>query len=96
MPHEAYCVAYRDKRWSVLHQGRDLRAAGVARDADVTLELMIARGADAHVLAAIRSAAKERLGFPNEEILIADGVETLDDDIVAELGQQVFRFLGLK
>lgn len=26
MPHEAYCVAYRDKRWSVLHQGRDLGA----------------------------------------------------------------------
>ncbi|SCY79441.1 hypothetical protein [Microvirga guangxiensis] len=26
MPHEAYCVAYRDKRWSVLHRGRDLGA----------------------------------------------------------------------
>jgi len=26
MPHEAYCVAYRDRRWSVLHQGRDLGA----------------------------------------------------------------------
>jgi hypothetical protein len=26
MPHEAYCVAYRGNRWSVLHQGRDLGA----------------------------------------------------------------------
>ncbi|CAH1696721.1 hypothetical protein CHELA1G11_50031 [Hyphomicrobiales bacterium] len=26
MPHEAYCVAYRDRRWSVLHNGRDLGA----------------------------------------------------------------------
>jgi len=26
MPHEAYCIAYRDRRWSVLHQGRDLGA----------------------------------------------------------------------
>lgn len=26
MPHEAYCVAYRDRRWSVLHRGRDLGA----------------------------------------------------------------------
>lgn len=26
MPHEAYCIAYRDNRWSVLHQGRDLGA----------------------------------------------------------------------
>lgn len=26
MPHEAYCIAYRDRRWSVLHRGRDLGA----------------------------------------------------------------------
>lgn len=26
MPVEAYCVAYRDNRWSVVHQGRDLGA----------------------------------------------------------------------
>ena len=29
-----------------------------------------------NLLAAIRSAARERLGFPNEEIEIADGVVT--------------------
>lgn len=26
MPHEAYCVAYRNHRWSVLHKGRELGA----------------------------------------------------------------------
>lgn len=26
MPHEAYCVAYRNSRWSVFHQGRELGA----------------------------------------------------------------------
>jgi hypothetical protein len=26
MPHEAYCIAYRENRWSVLHGGRDLGA----------------------------------------------------------------------
>jgi hypothetical protein len=26
MPHEAYCIAYRENRWSVLHRGRDLGA----------------------------------------------------------------------
>ncbi len=26
MPHEAYCVAYRNSRWSVFHQGKELGA----------------------------------------------------------------------
>jgi hypothetical protein len=26
MPHEAYCIAHRENRWSVLHRGRDLGA----------------------------------------------------------------------
>ena len=26
MPHEAYCVAFRKRRWSVLYKGRDLGA----------------------------------------------------------------------
>lgn len=26
MPHEAYCIAYRENRWSVLYCGRDLGA----------------------------------------------------------------------
>jgi hypothetical protein len=26
MPHEAYCIAHRENRWTVLHRGRDLGA----------------------------------------------------------------------